>query len=65
MASKFIYSPTTQKPLDVKKLKFEHNVGDAYECFMQTEFGGARSRDQNFKGRKWAKSLRIWVDVSR
>ena len=23
----------------------------AYECFMQTEFGGGRSRDQNFTGR--------------
>ena len=27
----------------------------ACECFMQTEFGGARSRDQNFTGRKWQK----------
>ena len=25
----------------------------AYECFMITEFGGARLRDQNFTGRKW------------
>ena len=25
---------------------------DAYECFMQTEFGGAWSRDQNFTGQK-------------
>ena len=29
----------------------------AYECFRQTKFGGARSRDQNFTGRKWAKKL--------
>ena len=35
-------------------LKFVYHVG-AYECFMQTEFGGAQLRDQNFAGRKWAK----------
>ena len=45
------------------KLKLEHNVG-ACEYFMQTEFGGARSRDQNFTDRKWAKSWRIWIDIS-
>ena len=33
------------------KLIFVHNVG-TYQCFMQTEFGGAQSRDQNFTGRK-------------
>ena len=31
------------------QLKFAHNVG-AYTWFMQTEFGTARSRDQNVKG---------------
>ena len=36
-------------------LKFEHNVG-AYKWFMQTEFEGARSRDQCFTGRKWGES---------
>ena len=35
------------------QLKFVHNVGD-YQCFMQTEFGGTGSRDQNVTGRKWA-----------
>ena len=30
---------------------------DAYECFMETEFGGARSRDRNFREQKWAKKL--------
>ena len=37
----------TQKNTWHAKLKFGHNVG-AYECFMQTELGGASSRDQNF-----------------
>ena len=32
-------------------LKLGHIVG-AYKCSMQTEFGRARSRDQNFTGRK-------------
>ena len=31
--------------------KSGHNV-DAYECFVQTEFGGARSHDQTFTGQK-------------
>ena len=31
------------------KLKSRHNVG-AYKWFMQTEFGGAWSRDQNVTG---------------
>ena len=35
-------------------MKFEHYVG-AYECFMQIEFGGSRSRDQNFTGRNGQK----------
>ena len=35
------------------QLTFVHNVGN-YEWFMQTEFGGTRSRDQNFTCRKWA-----------
>ena len=45
------------------KLKCVHNVG-AYECCMQTEFVGARSREQNFTDRKWEKSWRIWTDTS-
>ena len=45
-------------------LKFEHNVG-AYECFMQTEFGGAWSLDQNVMHQKWAESGRFRTDISR
>ena len=37
------------------QLKFRHNV-DAYKWFVQTEFVGTRSRDQNVTGRKWAES---------
>ena len=33
----------TQKPLKTQKHKFAHDMG-AYECFTQTEFGGARLR---------------------
>ena len=29
----------------------------AYKGFVQTEFGGAQSRDQNFTGQKWEKKL--------
>ena len=36
-------------------LKFEHNIG-ADAGFTLTKFGGARSRDHNFGGRKLAKS---------
>ena len=31
----------------------------AYKGFERTEFGGAHSRDRNFKDRKWAKSGQI------
>ena len=48
----FAYNSTTTWHA---QLKFVQNVG-AYECLMQTEFGGARSCDQNFTDRKWAKS---------
>ena len=43
------------------KLKSGHNVG-AYECFVQTEFRGARLRDQNFTGQKWA-ILKRYISV--
>ena len=45
---KIAYNSKTAWPA---KLKSGHNVG-AYECFVQTEFGGAQSHDQNFTGRK-------------
>ena len=35
-------------------LKFEHNLDADREC-MCTKFGGAQSRDHNFRGRKSAK----------
>ena len=35
-----------------------HNVG-AYQCSMQTEFGGAQLRDQNVTGQKCAESGRF------
>ena len=31
---------------------------------MQTEFGGAQSRDQNLTGQKWVKSRQILTDMS-
>ena len=31
----------------------------AYECFVQTKFGGAWLREQNFTGQKWAESGRF------
>ena len=58
---KFAYNSKTTR---CTRLKFGHNVG-AYECFMKTEFGGARSSDQNFTGRKAAKKWRISTDLSR
>ena len=39
-------------------LKFVHKVG-AYKWFRQTKFRGARSRDQNVAGQKWAESGRF------
>ena len=36
-----------------------------HKRFMQTEFGGTRSRDQNVTGRKWAESGRFRTDISR
>ena len=45
-------------------LKFVHNAG-AYKWFTQTEFGDARSCDQNFTGPRWSKSSRFWPDISR
>ena len=58
------YFAYNSKITQCAKLKFEHNVS-AYECLMQIEFGGARLRDQNFTGQKWAESGRIWTDISR
>ena len=39
-------------------LKFEHNMG-GNAGFTFTKFGGARSRDRNFGGRKLAKSGKV------
>ena len=58
LASKFIYWPLTQKTTWRARLKFELNVGD-YKWFMQTEFGGTRSCEQNATGRKWAENERF------
>ena len=44
------------------QLKFWHSVG-AYKRFMQTQFGGARSRDQNVTGRKWVYLVNISVNT--
>ena len=51
----FAYNSKTTK---CAQLIFVDNVG-AYKWFMLTDFGGARSRDQNVTGRKWAESGRF------
>ena len=38
-----------------RTLKFEHNVRVDRGC-MRTKFGGAQSRDRDFRGRKSGKS---------
>ena len=53
----FAYNSKTTWPA---QLKFVHNVGN-YKWFMQIEFGGIWSRDQNVTGRKWAGKGRFWT----
>ena len=46
------------------KLNFGYNSG-TYEWFMQKEFEGAWSCDQNVTRQKWAESGRFWSNISR
>ena len=46
------------KATECGKLKFGHDIGSD-RGFMRTNFGGARSRDRIFRGRKSAKGYKF------